>query len=72
MQETVILNQRLPTPNAKELVIEDKIGEMSLNKTEEYAKDPNEGLKKKKKKKSKETLEQEAIDAGFEEKARLD
>jgi len=32
MQETVILNQRVPVGNAKELIIADKIAEMAEQK----------------------------------------
>ena len=32
MQETVIKNQKIPTPNPKELIISETIKEMSINK----------------------------------------
>lgn len=40
MQNSVIKNQRLPEPNARELIIDDKINQMAEHKVEEYKKDP--------------------------------
>jgi len=51
MQETVIKNQKLSEPNAKDLIISDKISEMAEHKKEEFKKDPHEKQKELSKKK---------------------